>query len=571
MKNAVIYARYSSDKQNEISIQGQIEECRRYAEENDMIVLQEYVDRAQSAISDKRPNFLRMIDDSRDESFEIILVYQFDRFARNKNDSGYYKKILADNGVRVVSAKEQIASDSSGVITEGLLEVFADYFSKQLSEKVHRGMYQRAEQCKFNGGTMTFGYAVDDEGYYVVDENTGPVVKEIYERIASGETAKSIEEDLNARGILTVRGNRFSKNSLQNILRNEKYKGIYIFGNTRIPDGIPRIISDALFDDVQEVLSHQSRGHRPAVENYILTGKLYCGYCKKQMVGSSGTSGTGNTYRYYICKSPRNRCRKKNVPKDFIEALIIDACRKCLTDEVIDEVINTVTELNRRDRESPEIIRLKDEINSLENKIDKLINEIEEGLVLLRVAKRLSQREEELKYLQKCLKHEEAKQCTIHPWLVRDFMRKLRKRTYDTLYYQKMLVNIFVDKIFLYDDHFTLFLNNNKKHANTSKAEVETIEKYFTGVSSYTEECSVPKPPEFTRFWGFSFFGKSGINSLQTFIVLCPRCIVMQTRVESEKIFVSLHCLKFLVWSINHPHIIKIRNRKSFPDAFIRS
>ena len=87
MTNAVIYARYSSDKQNEMSIEGQIEECRKYAEENDLIVLQEYVDRALTATSDKRPNFLRMIDDSRERNFEIILVYQLDRFARNKNDS----------------------------------------------------------------------------------------------------------------------------------------------------------------------------------------------------------------------------------------------------------------------------------------------------------------------------------------------------------------------------------------------------------------------------------------------------------------------------------------------------
>ena len=159
---------------------------------------------------------------------------------------------------------------------------------------------------------------------------------------------------------------------------------------------------------------------------------------------------------------------------------------------MLDEVIKTVTELNKRDRESPEIIRLKDEIESLENKIDKLINEIEEGLGSSRVAKRLSKREEELEYLQKCLKHEEAKQCTIQPAMVRDFMRKLRRGTYDTLKYQKMLVHIFVDKIFLYDDHFTLLLNNNKKRANTSKAEVETIEEYFAGVSSDTEECSVP-------------------------------------------------------------------------------
>ena len=70
MTNAVIYARYSSDKQNEMSIEGQIEECRKYAEENDLIVLQEYVDRALTATSDKRPNFLRMIDDSRERNFE---------------------------------------------------------------------------------------------------------------------------------------------------------------------------------------------------------------------------------------------------------------------------------------------------------------------------------------------------------------------------------------------------------------------------------------------------------------------------------------------------------------------
>ena len=173
---------------------------------------------------------------------------------------------------------------------------------------------------------------------------------------------------------------------------------------------------------------------------------------------------------------------------------------------MLNEVIKTVTELNKRDRESPEIIRLKDEIESLENKIDKLINEIEEGLGSSRVAKRLSKREEELEYLQKCLKHEEAKQCTIEPAMVRDFMRKLRRGTYDTLEYQKMLVHIFVDKIFLYDDYFTLLLNNNKKRANTSKAEVETIEEYFAGVSSDTEECCVPDTEMTLREWESSLF-----------------------------------------------------------------
>ena len=88
MKNAVIYARYSSDRQNEMSIEGQLRECRSYAQKNDMLVIEEYIDRAQTATTDKRPNFLRMIQDSENRTFEVILVYQLDRFARNKNDSG---------------------------------------------------------------------------------------------------------------------------------------------------------------------------------------------------------------------------------------------------------------------------------------------------------------------------------------------------------------------------------------------------------------------------------------------------------------------------------------------------
>ena len=377
MKNAVIYARYSSDRQNEMSITGQIAECRKFAEENDLIILQEYIDRALTATSDKRPSFLRMIEDSKDRYFDTILVYQFDRFARNKNDSGYYKKILADNGVKVVSAKEHIAEDSSGVITEGLIEVFAEYFSRQLSEKVTRGMYLRADQCKYNGGTLTFGYAVDPDGYYKLDEIKAPIIKEMFERIAQGETAISICRDFNERGIRTTKGNEFTKNSLQNILRNEKYKGIYIFGHERIPDGIPRIIDDDLFDEVQERLGNKTISRRPAIEDYILTGKLYCGKCKELMIGTSGTSRSGRSYRYYICKNAPDKCDKKNVKKEFIEKKILKICRQSLSDDIINEVVQKTIEQNERDQESPEMIRLRNELKATQNKIEKLVTEIQ--------------------------------------------------------------------------------------------------------------------------------------------------------------------------------------------------
>ena len=491
MKNAIIYARYSSDRQNEMSIKGQIVECKKYAEENDMLIIREYIDRALTATSDKRPNFLRMIEDSKEKNFEVVLVYQFDRFARNKNDSGYYKKILLDNGVKVVSAKEQIPNDSSGVITEGLLEVFADYFSKQLSEKVTRGMYQRAEKCKYNGGTMTFGYTVDKEGYYIPDEIQAPIIKEIFERVSQGETVKSICDDLNQRGVRTIRGNPFSKNSLQHILRNEKYKGVYIFGDMRVPDGIPRLVSDKLFEDVQNQLKDR-HGHRPATEDYLLTGKLYCGHCKRRMVGSSGTSCNGSTYRYYICSNAPKKCNKKNVTKEFLEKAVLKKCREALTDDIIEAIVNTVVEINSHDQESAEFIRLREAIKATEQKIEKLLTEIEHGLTSSRIIDRLNLREAELEDLNKQLKKEQVKQIKIDPFQVQNFLRLLRRGSNNTIEYQKMLVHVFIDKIYLYDDHFIIYFKHINKTSSVSQNDVKKVEEYFSYSCSNTEECSVP-------------------------------------------------------------------------------
>jgi len=492
MKNAVIYARYSSDRQNEMSITGQIAECKKFAEENDLIIIDEYVDRALTATSDKRPSFLKMIEDSKDGFFDTILVYQLDRFARNKNDSGYYKKILTDNGVKVVSAKEHISEDSSGVITEGLIEVFAEYFSRQLSEKVSRGMYLRADQCKYNGGTLTFGYSIDQDGFYKLDEIKAPIVREMFERTAQGETAISICRDLNARGIRTTKGNEFSKNSLQNILRNERYKGIYIFGHERKPDGIPRIVDDDLFDEVQERIGKNAVNRRPAIEDYLLTGKLYCGNCKDMMIGTSGTSKTGRSYRYYICKNAPDKCNKKNVKKEFIEKRVLKICRQSLTDDVINEVVQKTIEQNERDQESPELIRLRSELKATQNKIEKIITEIENGMSSATLANRLIQREEELEFIKKQLKKETAKQKRLDPHDVRSFLRLLRRGRKEDIIYQKMLVHVFIDKIYLYDDHFVIYLKGADKRFSISDHEAGIVEEYLTDAGSNIKGCGPP-------------------------------------------------------------------------------
>jgi DNA invertase Pin-like site-specific DNA recombinase len=100
---AVIYARYSSDSQREESIEGQIRECKAYAEKQGLTVLNSYIDRAFSAKTDNRPEFQHMVKDSAKHLFDVIIVWKLDRFARNRYDSAHYKSVLRKNGVKVVS------------------------------------------------------------------------------------------------------------------------------------------------------------------------------------------------------------------------------------------------------------------------------------------------------------------------------------------------------------------------------------------------------------------------------------------------------------------------------------
>ena len=181
---AVIYARYSSDSQREESIEGQLRECKVYADKNDIVILDTYIDRALSAKTDNRPEFQRMIKDSALGIFDIILVWKLDRFARNRYDSAHYKALLKKNGVRVVSAKETISDGPEGIILESMLEGYAEYYSAELSQKIIRGMTDNVLNAKFNGGGKTFGYIIDENKHFQPDPVYAPIVNEIFTRYA---------------------------------------------------------------------------------------------------------------------------------------------------------------------------------------------------------------------------------------------------------------------------------------------------------------------------------------------------------------------------------------------------
>ena len=274
MKNAVIYARYSpGSKQNYQSIEGQLKECYAFAERSDLRVVREYIDEHLTGTNDKRTQFLQMIEDSKRKGFQYIIVYQLDRFARNRYDSATYKAKLKKSGVRVLSAKENITDDASGILIEGVLESMAEYYSAELSQKVKRGIAITASKCKFFGGGIPLGYKVDEEKRFIINEETAPIVKQMFEMLANGYNYAEIARYMNERGIPTSRGGKWNKNSFHSIFANRRYLGKYIFQGKEIDGGMPRIIDDELFDEVQRVLEKyaQAPSRGKALEEYLLS------------------------------------------------------------------------------------------------------------------------------------------------------------------------------------------------------------------------------------------------------------------------------------------------------------
>ena len=397
----VIYARYSSDNQREESIKGQIRECTEYAVRNDITILSSYVDRALSARTADRPEFQRMIADSEKGLFDVVLVWKLDRFSRDRYDSAHYKHILKKNGVRVISARENISEGPEGIILESMLEGYAEYYSAELSEKIQRGQKENALKCRSNGGNIPLGYVVGTDGVLAVDPLTTPLVAEIFTRNESdeesGETIKAIADSLNKRGFRTRKGSAFRVASLSLILKNRKYIGEYKYADTIVPNGIPAIINPDLFERVQErmLTNKKAPSRTKADEDYLLTTKLFCGDCGRLMAGECGTSGTNSVkYYYYKCGGAKRKlgCKRKAVKKRWIErAAVIATIERVLRDDEIDRIADAIIDL--QNREDTTLPALRQQLKDCEQGIENMLNAIQMGILTPSTKTRLEELE----------------------------------------------------------------------------------------------------------------------------------------------------------------------------------
>ncbi|MCL2475450.1 MAG: recombinase family protein, partial [Chloroflexi bacterium] len=285
---AVIYARYSSDKQQEQSIDGQLRVCYEYCERHKIIVVRTYIDRALSAFKDneKRVEFNRMIKDAANGDFQAVVVFKMDRFARNVYAGADAKFKLHKNGVKVISATEAISEGPEGIIMDSVLSSMAEYYSLNLSENVRRGMHESAIKANSTGGTIPYGYKIIDKKY-CIDTDAAPIVYDMFKMAASGSKGSHILAEMKSRGIRNQNNKPLSLNTILRILRSPKYKGTYKYKDVVVEDGMPAIVDQKLFDEVQAKMAENTKSRTSKAAEYILSGKLICGQCQSSMVGDS--------------------------------------------------------------------------------------------------------------------------------------------------------------------------------------------------------------------------------------------------------------------------------------------
>ncbi len=460
--NGVIYARYSSDNQREESIEGQLRECKVFAEKNDIQIVGTYIDRALSAKTDNRPEFQRMIKEGSGSLFDVIIVWKLDRFARNRYDSAHYKAMLRKNGVKVISATEAISDGAEGILLESMLEGMAEYYSVELAEKTLRGMTENALACKSNGGILPIGYIADGELHYQIDPIMAPIVVEAFTMYAEGSTMKDIACEFNARGIRTKRGTEISINTITSMLHNRKYIGEYRFKDVVIPNGVPSIVSDELFDRVQERMAANKKApaKHKAEDEYLLTTKLFCGKCKSMMAGESGTSHNETTYRYYKCPGVKYHrgCDKKTVKKLWIENFVIEQIWKIIfDDELIERLADTVLEIQGKD--NTVIPLLQRQLAEAEKGIENMLNAIQQGIITPSTKQRMDELESRKNELLTKIGKEEI----ARPMLTKDqiifWFHRFRKLDTNKLEHRRRLIDSFVNSIFLYDDKMIITFN----------------------------------------------------------------------------------------------------------------
>lgn len=497
---AALYARFSSDNQRNESIDAQVRAIKEFAKANGIIIVEQYIDRAKSATTDDRPEFQRMIQESGKGKFQLLVVHKLDRFARNRNDSIAYRMKLQRNKVALLSVLEPFDEDRpETILLQSVIEGMNEFYSRNLAREVRKGLKENALHCKHTGGIPPLGYDVDKASrLLIINEHEAAAVRLIFQMFLEGQSYDAIVKALQSRGYRTKANKTFGKNSLYEILRNAKYKGLYTYNRAIpadpytkkrnshrdnmpedmiiVPDGVPAIISEEDFDKVQQILAKRKlcyRGTNQHKEAYLLAGKIFCGQCGHTYTGNRKKS-TGNrapivTYR---CNNQSRRtnisCTNREVNRDYIEAFVLRQIERSIFNKRMANVILERFEeyLREKNKEMSQTLnRLESQIHEIDGKLENLSDVLADGVDRRQrqiILGKMEKLEDEKVALQEYVMQEKAALELDIPdrnELLLCFRKAQEMFREQSLEEMQQLIDLYVEKIIVHKDEVEVILN----------------------------------------------------------------------------------------------------------------
>ena len=365
-------------------------------------------------------------------------------------------------------------------------------------------MTENALKCRFNGGNgMPYGYTVDEEKHFQIDPLKAPVVAEIFERYAHGESIAEIVHSLNARGLKTQKGKTFNHGTLNRMLGNKSYMGVYHYNGIEIPGGVPAIVSEDTFKVVERRMAknkHASAKNK-AEEKYVLTTKLFCGKCHSMMVGDSAQKKNGNIYRYYKCASAkRHECDKKAVRKEWIEELVLNKVIKVLfDDEALDKIADEIVAL--LDEDNKVIPLLEAQLKEVRKSIDNVMKAIEAGIITRSTKAKLEQLEAEEEQIEENILKEQTSSPKLTKEQILFVLDKFRKLDLTLERNRERLIDSLVKCVLLYDDKLVITLNyKNEPITVPTTDELDEVEK-ISDIEAFASPNKMPSEQDGIFVW----------------------------------------------------------------------
>ena len=492
----VIYARYSSDNQREVSAEEQVSICKEYIESNGFVFVRSYVDKELSGKNANRRQFLKMIDDSKKRLFDMVVVYKNDRFARNRYDKAIYKGRLAKNGVAINYAKEEFLNMDSpeAGIYESISDAMAEYYSLNLAREVmEKGHLPNAEKCMHNGGKPPLGLDVVNQ-HYVINEYEAEIVRKIFRwYIYEGYSYKKIASTLNDLGYKNKLGQSFKNTSIRDLLLNEKYLGTYIYNrrSSKNSDGkrnnsaekdaseiirhenaFPAIVDKETFARVKKVMASRKGRNacNQAVETYLLSGLIKCGKCGSNMHGNrKPTNRDGSHHVTYKCnkrdKQGTKLCNNKEINKKYIEQAVMHYITTLCSGDNFKKVMAALQTYCEAQYEGNEnLLSVNKRLKKVEKEIQNIVFAIANGFDAEELKAKyasLKEQKQELLRQQAIYEAQTKEQIIITE---KEALKALRKvqgsveccEADESL---KRLFQTFVDRVDVYEGYVTIALN----------------------------------------------------------------------------------------------------------------